>query len=41
MAFSDADTNSAMPSFTDDKSGSDDVRGMNDPLTPSHSELQF
>jgi hypothetical protein len=28
MAFSDADLKSAMPAFTEDKNGSDDVRGM-------------
>jgi hypothetical protein len=34
MAFADADTNSTMPSFTDDKNGSDDVRGMTDSTPP-------
>jgi hypothetical protein len=34
MAFSDANTNSTMPSFTDDKNGSDDVRGMTGSIPP-------
>ena len=47
MALSDADTNnSAMSTFTDDKSGSDDVRGMADlpslpPRAPPLTLRQF